>query len=111
VRPGHLGGGDARWAGGRRRAAAAPPDGTAGPRCTGLTVARLGRITRLAAGIALGAGLALAAGAAPVHGQDNCLAPGETVTSVPWAQHQLAPTRAWPLSTGVGQRVAVVSSG
>lgn len=74
-------------------------------------MARLGRITRLAAGIALGAGLALAAGAAPVHGQDNCLAPGETVTSVPWAQHQLAPTRAWPLSTGVGQRVAVVSSG
>lgn len=69
------------------------------------------RLTRLAAAAALGAGLAVMAGPAPAIGQDNCVAPGGAVTSVPWAQHQLAPARAWPLSTGVGQRVAVVSTG
>lgn len=44
-------------------------------------------------------------------GQARCLPPGETITPVPWGQSLVAPERAWPLATGAGQRVAVVSTG
>jgi membrane-anchored mycosin MYCP len=70
------------------------------------------RSTRTAAGpvaaVLVGAGLAAAV---PAYGQGQCLPEGETVTSVPWSQALLRPERAWPLATGAGQRVAVVSTG
>jgi len=43
--------------------------------------------------------------------QQNCVVPGDSVVPVPWSQKMLAPDRVWPLSTGAGQRVAVLSSG
>jgi hypothetical protein len=43
--------------------------------------------------------------------QTQCLPSGDAVAPVPWPQPLLAPERAWPLSTGEGQRVAVVSTG
>lgn len=45
------------------------------------------------------------------HGQSRCVPPGEVITPVPWAQSLIAPQRAWPLSTGADQRVAVVGTG
>lgn len=72
---------------------------------------RNGRIARMAGAALLGGCLAVACAAAPAAAQADCLPPGEKVTALPWAQRQLAPERAWPLSTGVGQRVAVVSTG
>lgn len=43
--------------------------------------------------------------------QSQCVQPGATVTAAPWAQQLLAPERAWPMTTGAGQKVAVLSTG
>ncbi|GAA3842013.1 MULTISPECIES: S8 family serine peptidase [Amycolatopsis] len=43
--------------------------------------------------------------------QQNCVVSGELLVPVPWSQKMLAPDRVWPLSTGAGQRVAVLSTG
>ncbi|WP_027931425.1 S8 family serine peptidase [Amycolatopsis thermoflava] len=43
--------------------------------------------------------------------QQNCVVPGDLLVPVPWSQQMLAPDRVWPLSTGAGQRVAVLSTG
>ena len=57
-------------------------------------------------------GLAVVTAAAPAaQAQQNCVASGALVVPVPWSQLLLAPDRVWPLSTGAGQRVAVVSTG
>jgi membrane-anchored mycosin MYCP len=58
---------------------------------------------------ALGAVLPAAPGAA-APGQ-NCVAPGQPIASVPWAQRLFAPERVWPLATGRGVTVAVLDSG
>lgn len=50
--------------------------------------------------------------AAAQRAQQQCLPPPQaSVTSVPWAQQQLAPQRVWPLTRGAGQIVAVVDTG
>jgi hypothetical protein len=43
--------------------------------------------------------------------QQQCVQAGVNVTPVPWQLKMLSPRRAWPLSTGAGQRVAIVGSG
>ncbi|PWV74843.1 Serine protease, subtilisin family [Prauserella marina] len=43
--------------------------------------------------------------------QDRCVPPGTHHAPVPWPQHLLAPDQVWPLSTGRGQRVAVIGTG
>lgn len=63
------------------------------------------------AAVVLLAGLLEATTPAHALAQAQCVAPGDPVSPIPWPQHLLAPTRAWPLSTGTGQRVAVVSTG
>ncbi|GHE91952.1 hypothetical protein GCM10017786_25690 [Amycolatopsis deserti] len=58
------------------------------------------------------AGLAAVTVAPPAaQAQQNCVVSGSLVVPVPWSQQLLAPDRVWPLSTGAGQRVAVVSTG
>src|SRR4051812_6590250 len=42
---------------------------------------------------------------------DGCVPPGASGTLRSWATDLLAPTRAWPLSTGSGVRIAVLDSG
>jgi hypothetical protein len=49
------------------------------------------------------------AAAAPT-GPENCPQPGHDPTT-PWSQQLLAADRAWPLSRGDGQRIAVLDSG
>jgi membrane-anchored mycosin MYCP len=56
-------------------------------------------------------GLALPAVTAPAASAQQCVAPGGVSVPVPWPQQWLAPDQVWPLSTGAGQRVAVVSTG
>ncbi len=57
-------------------------------------------------------GLAVVAVAPPAaRAQQNCVVSGTLVVPVPWSQQLLAPDRVWPLTTGAGQRVAVVSTG
>ncbi|SFB40612.1 Serine protease, subtilisin family [Amycolatopsis marina] len=41
----------------------------------------------------------------------QCVPVGDRLAPVPWAQNMLAPDKVWPLSTGAGQRVAVVATG
>ncbi|MDQ0376144.1 S8 family serine peptidase [Amycolatopsis thermophila] len=69
--------------------------------------------TRLrAALVAAATGLAVLTAAQPAaRAQQNCVVSGAPVVPVPWSQQLLAPDRVWPLSTGAGQRVAVVSTG
>ncbi|KAA9160150.1 S8 family serine peptidase [Amycolatopsis acidicola] len=43
--------------------------------------------------------------------QNQCVQPGTTITAAPWSQQLLAPERAWPMTTGAGQKVAVLSTG
>ncbi len=44
--------------------------------------------------------------------RQQCLPPPQqNVTTVPWAQKQLAPQRVWPLTKGAGEVVAVVDTG
>jgi type VII secretion-associated serine protease mycosin len=71
------------------------------------------RSTRAAAAVAVGLALAVvsvprAASAAP---GDNCADPGTAIAAVPWAQQLLGPERVWPLATGAGVTVAVLSTG
>ncbi|WP_285486294.1 S8 family serine peptidase [Amycolatopsis taiwanensis] len=56
-------------------------------------------------------GLTLVMVTAPAASAEQCVAGGNVVVPVPWAQQLLAPDQVWPLSTGAGQRVAVVSTG
>lgn len=56
-------------------------------------------------------GITLLVAPHPVAAQQQCVQPGAEITPVPWAQQLLSPDRAWPMSTGAGQRVAVVSTG
>jgi hypothetical protein len=41
----------------------------------------------------------------------RCVSDGTAVAPVPAAQRMMTPERAWPLSTGAGQRVAVIGTG
>ncbi|NIH81470.1 S8 family serine peptidase [Amycolatopsis viridis] len=68
---------------------------------------------RLIAALATAAtGLAVLTVSQPAaQAQQNCVVSGSPLVPVPWSQKLLAPDRVWPLSTGAGQRVAVVSSG
>lgn len=75
-----------------------------------MTTVYVSRCWRVAVTAALGAGL-LAAGSSAAHAQNRCLPSGAPVAPVPWSQQLLNPERAWPFTTGVGQRVAVVSTG
>lgn len=43
--------------------------------------------------------------------QPQCVLPGTTDTALPWGQLMLAPERSWPMTTGTGQKVAVLSTG
>lgn len=61
--------------------------------------------------VLLAAALGLHVPSAPAHAQARCVGSGEQITPVPWGQALIAPERAWALSTGAGQRVAVVSTG
>lgn len=47
----------------------------------------------------------------PAAAQDNCIPEGEAYAPIPWAQQLLDQPRVWPLATGKGQRIAVVSTG
>ncbi|WP_246127567.1 S8 family serine peptidase [Amycolatopsis rhizosphaerae] len=47
----------------------------------------------------------------PTASAQQCGGPGGVVVPVPWSQRLLAAEQVWPLSTGAGQRVAVVSTG
>jgi hypothetical protein len=50
--------------------------------------------------------------AAPAAAHDSqCATPGTSTTADPWVQRMLAPDNVWPLTTGTGQRVAVLDSG
>ncbi len=65
----------------------------------------------IAAAIVTAAPLALLPPAAPALAAE-CLPPAQTpYPAVPWAQEQLAPQRAWPLSRGEGVVVAVIDTG
>ena len=70
---------------------------------------------RRASGIGVAAGLLVAlpfAPAASAQPAPACLpAPSASSAAVPWAQQQLQPQRAWPLTRGDGVVVAVVDSG
>jgi len=48
---------------------------------------------------------------AAVAQQQQCVPAGADVRTVPWEQRMLAAERVWPMTTGAGQRVAVVSTG
>lgn len=43
--------------------------------------------------------------------QQQCLSDGTVIAPVPAAQQMMTPDRVWPLSTGAGQRVAVIGTG
>ncbi|GAA4013280.1 S8 family serine peptidase [Allokutzneria multivorans] len=68
---------------------------------------RIGRV--LLASAVLSAGLLAAP--ATVTAQQQCVTGGSDIRSVPWPQRLLAPERAWPMTTGSGQKVAVISTG
>ncbi len=60
-------------------------------------------------GLAVAALPAARAVAAPA--QENCTQPSTPDQMTPWAQQMLGADRAWPLSRGSGERVAVLDSG
>ncbi|MFB9908538.1 S8 family serine peptidase [Allokutzneria oryzae] len=68
---------------------------------------RIGRM--LLAAAVFSAGLVLPAPHALA--QQQCVSGGSDQRSVPWPQRALDPARAWPMSTGANQRVAVVGTG
>lgn len=43
--------------------------------------------------------------------QQQCVPAGADSRTVPWEQRMLAAERVWPMTTGAGQRVAVISTG
>lgn len=43
--------------------------------------------------------------------QQQCAPAGGDLRAVPWEQRLLAPERVWPMTTGAGQRIAVISTG
>lgn len=56
-------------------------------------------------------GIGLLATPTPIAAQQQCVPAGANITPVPWAQRMLGPDRAWPMASGQGQRVAVISTG
>ncbi|HEY2793591.1 MAG TPA: hypothetical protein VGJ28_14605, partial [Micromonosporaceae bacterium] len=64
---------------------------------------------RLAIVVALAAPLLGVVGAAPAQASAGQCAPaGHSTAGTPWAQQLLVPDQVWPLTTGGGQRIAVL---
>jgi membrane-anchored mycosin MYCP len=69
------------------------------------------RFPRLLLAVAAGS-LGVVAVSPPTAGAaQQCVSDGTTVAPVPVAQQMMSPDRVWPLSTGAGQRVAVIGTG
>lgn len=49
-------------------------------------------------------------GASPVSAQ-QCVPVGGSLTSTPWPHRMFEPSRVWPMTTGSGQRTAVIATG
>lgn len=68
------------------------------------------RFLRMVLAVAVGGLGVMAADAMPA-AADQCVLPGSAVVPVPWPQQMLAVERVWPMTTGAGQRVAVIGTG
>lgn len=76
-----------------------------------ILVMRAKKLPRLVVAAALTVTATMVATPNAVAQQQQCLPAGADVRTVPWEQRMLAAERVWPMTTGAGQRVAVLSTG
>lgn len=69
------------------------------------------RSLRLLLAVAAGSVGVLTVPATAAAAARQCLSDGTVIAPVPAVQQMMAPDRVWPLSTGAGQRVAVIGTG